>query len=356
HLGGQEIVSILLQNQRGMSVELLSLGAAIRRLTVLDRDDRPVDVCLGYDTAEEYLEQDGHLGGVIGRYANRIGKARLSLDGAVWPLTQNEGENHLHGGRQGFDRAVWAYAAAENSVVFSLDSPHLDEGYPGNLHVEVTYRLRDSGRLELEYRAVSDRNTVVSLTNHSYFNLSGHASGEALDHLLTLEATRYTPCGEGNIPTGELLSVAGTALDFRTAVPIGRRIGDPILASCRGYDHNYAPDGQGLRRVARLSSPVSGISMDVETDMEGLQLYTANFLSARRGKGGAAYGPHHAVCLETQCFPDAMHHPAFPSPVLRAGALYHRHTAYCFETAALRQEKTIGHPTAEFSSLEKAHR
>ena len=301
-----------------VTVELLSFGAAVRSIIVPDRDGKPVDVCLGYDTLEEYRAHDGCLGACVGRHANRIAGAEITLDGTRWPLAANEGANQLHGGPDGFGNRMWDFTHDENSVTFTLHSPHLDQGFPGNLDASVRYAL-SGGTLTLTYRAVSDRDTVVNLTNHTYFNLSGHASGRVDAQELTVHAGRYTPCGEGNIPTGEILPVEGTRFDLRRPAPLAGR----------DYDHNFVLDG---RAAAELYSPATGIALAVETTQPGVQVYTAGFLSERKGKGGAVYGPANAVCLETQHFPDAIHHADFPSPVLKAGAEYEETTSFRFYT------------------------
>lgn len=333
-LAGRAVESVILRGE-GMELEVLTLGATIRRLVVPDREGRPTDVVLGYDTPEEYWENDGYLGASVGRCANRIGGSCFSLNGEDWPLASNEGPNQLHGGPDGFSRRWWSVAASETEATFTLDSPHLDQGFPGDLHEEVTYALRPGSRLEITYRARCDRDTVANFTNHAYFNLSGHGSGPATDHTLQVLAGRYTPAGAGSIPTGEILPVAGTPLDFAVPVAIGSRISDPFLAGTQGYDHNFVLDRgeakQGeLVPAAKLCSPRTGILLTAETTLEGVQVYTANFLSPRKGKGGAVYGPYHGVCLETQHFPDAIHHPNFPSPVLRAGEALCERTVYAF--------------------------
>lgn len=326
-MNGQDVPLITLSGG-GIALRLLPLGATLQALSVPDRTGQAVDIALGYDAAADYLSQDGCMGGTVGRCANRIAGAEFSLDGAVFRLSANEGANQLHGGVTGFHKKLWRFSTTQDSVTFTLDSPHGEEGYPGALHAEATYALRD-GTVVLSYRAVSDRSTVVNLTNHTYFNLAGHDGGPVSDHVLTLQAQRYTPCGPGNIPTGVLAETAGTALDFRRGAVLGGRLDDPFLAKSQGYDHNFALDA-GADPAASLWCPSTGIRLDVSTSLPGMQLYTAGFLSPRRGKGGAGYGPRQAVCLETQQFPDAIHHPNFPSPVLRAGAEYRAETVWQF--------------------------
>jgi aldose 1-epimerase len=321
-------VALLTIVNGNMEVELISFGAAVRSIRVPDRNGNPVDVCLGYDTPTEYRDQGGCLGASLGRYANRIGGAAFTLMGNRYPLFANEGNNTLHGGKVGFHKKLWAYACGENSVTFSYDSPDGEEGFPGNLHVEVMYTV-ENGTLTIRYQAVSDRDTVVNLTNHTYFNLAGHDGGRVDDHELTVRAGCYTPADSGNIPTGELASVAGTPLDLRHGAVLGERLDDPFLAAGRGYDQNFVLDG-GTEPAAELYCPRTGIAMEMTTTMEGMQLYTAGHLSRRAGKGGAVYDIAHGVCLETQHFPDAVNHENFPSPVLRAGETLHQQTAYRF--------------------------
>ena len=330
---GKDVTRLTLSDRTGVQVELLTLGAAVRSIVVSDRSGIPTDVVLGYDTPEEYRSQDACFGGIIGRCANRIAGARFTLNGQEWRVTSNEGENHLHGGEKGFHLRHWEFLHGDNFVTFIRSSLHLEEGYPGLLQVEVTYTLQD-GCLGIYYQAHSDRDTVVNLTNHTYFNLAGHTGGRVDDHVLTIQASRYTPCGDGNIPTGELASVEGTPLDLRQGVRLGERLADPFLSASKGYDHNLVLDSptEDVESwpAATLWCPRTGIAMAMSTTLEGVQLYTAGFLTPRQGKGGAMYGPGQAVCLETQHFPDAVHHAAFPTPILPAGAQYRQFTKYRF--------------------------
>ena len=320
-------VDLITLSDGPVSVELLSYGAAVRSIWVPDRDGNPTDVCLGYETLEEYQQQDACFGGTIGRCANRIGNAVFAIDGKEYRLTANEGANQLHGGVEGFHKKLWDYSCGENCVTFRLDSPDGDEGFPGNLHAEVTYTL-EGGRLTIDYRAVTDRDTVVNLTNHAYFNLAGQDGGVIDDHVLRVRAACYTPSGAGNIPTGEIVSVEGTPLDLRGGAVLGDRLNDPFLRESRGFDHNYVLDGG--EAAAELYCPRTGIAMEMSTTLEGMQLYSAGFLTERKGKSGAVYGQSHAVCLETQHFPDAVNHGNFPTPVLRAGEEFRETTGYRF--------------------------
>lgn len=307
---------LLTLSQGGIEVELLPYGAAIRSIRFPGRDGAVVDVCLGYDDPEAYASLDGCLGGTIGRYANRIAGASLPIGGKIWPLTPNEGKNTLHGGAAGFHKKWWDYALGENSVTFSRLSPHAEEGFPGNLTAEVTYAL-EGDALTVSHRAVSDADTVVSLTNHTYFNLSGQESGPVDGQVLTLLASRYTPFGPGNLPTGEVLAVEGP-LDLRTPTALAGQV----------FDHNFLPDTSSP--FARLFSPATGITLEVSATLPGFQLYTADFLTPRPGKKGGLYGPRQGICFEPQFFPDAPHFPHFPSPLLRAGEVYSHKISYRF--------------------------
>lgn len=327
-VSGQDVHLMTLADASGAEVELISLGAAIRAIRVPDRNGTSTDICLGYETPEEYESRDACFGGTIGRCANRIGGARFTIGGREYRVTSNEGRNTLHGGAVGFHQKLWTHTCGRDSVTFSLTSPDGDEGFPGNLHVEATYTLLD-GTLTISYRAESDADTVVNLTNHAYFNLSGHGGGPVTDHVLTVLADRYTPSDSGNIPTGALVPVDGTPLDLRTPTVLGKRLRDPFLAGSRGYDHNFVLNSGGPW-AAELYCPRTGIALEVSTTLEGMQLYTAGWLTERPGKGGVRYAPSHAVCLETQHFPDAVNHESFPSPILRAGAVYHQVTKYRF--------------------------
>lgn len=311
------------------SAELIPFAAALRALWVPNREGRPTDVCLGYDDPAAYQTLDGCLGAVVGRYANRIAGARFSLRGQVFQLPPNEGENLLHSGPRGFQQRLWQVVRAEeHTVTFALDTPDGEDGFPGTLHTEVTYTLQD-GALSMDYLASSDRDTVVNLTNHSYFNLAGQDGGVVGDHVLTVRAEQYTPTDSGNIPTGALAPVEGTPLDLRRGAALGDLLDDPFLTPTRGLDHNLVLSG-GDGPAASLYCPRTGILLEMETTLEGVQVYTANFLGERPGKGGAVYGPHHGVCLETQHFPDAVNHANFPSPLLRAGETARFRTVYRF--------------------------
>ncbi|WP_312941242.1 aldose epimerase family protein, partial [Oscillibacter sp.] len=318
-----------------LSCDILTYGGALRSLRVPDRSGSIVDVILGFDTLEDYRRQDKYIGALIGRFANRIGGAAFELDGTNYPLFANDGENHLHGGMTGFDKQVWTVEkASSDTLVLSLISPDGQENYPGNLSVQVTYRLEHSG-LTIEYRAECDRDTLCNLTNHAYFNLNGHDSGPVLSQEIQISASRYTPTDPHSIPTGELASVEHTPMDLRSPMPIGTLVDDSFaqLAFAKGYDHNWAVDGEpgSLRPAATAYGPGTGIVLEVLTTQPGIQFYSGNYLDGcPAGKGGASYAKRWAFCLETQGYPDAPHHPGFPSAVLHKGKRYHQTTQYRF--------------------------
>ena len=323
---GSAVTCWTMTNDAGLQAEILDYGATIRALRVPDRCGKPVDVVLGYDTLEDYVNQDGYLGATIGRFANRIGKASFTLNGKQYPVAANDGANHLHGGNVGFDKRVWAVEEAENGLVFSLTSPDGEEGYPGTLQVRVTMSWQGSG-LELRYHAQTDKDTIVNLTNHTYFNLAG--GGTIHEHLLTLSADTFTINDAGCLPTGELVPVEGTAMDFRTEHAIGERMhsDEPCVKLSNGYDSNFCLCGSP---AAVLRSEKTGITMTVTTDQPGVQLYTGNVTTDRMGKGGVRFGQYGGLCLETQHYPDCIHHPDWPTCILRAGESLDSVTTFTF--------------------------
>lgn len=328
---GEAVTAYRIENALGASVTLLDYGAAVQSLLVPNAHGGLTDVVLGYDSAAEYQRNNGHLGATIGRHGNRIGGAAFSLGGREYKLAANNGPNHLHGGTRGFDKYIWQAVCGGDFVRFSRLSPDGEENYPGDLAVSVTYTLTEDNTLRLVYDADTSKDTVVNLTNHSYFNLGG--GGSALDTELRIHAERFTELGEGTLPTGRILPVERTPLDFRRFKPLGQDI-DADCEQLRlggGYDHNFVLSG---RHAACARSAASGIQMDVYTDMPGVQLYSANGLSVRSGKGGKAMAEHSAFCLETQLFPNAMTCYGFPSPVLRAGCHLHSETDYAFSVIA----------------------
>ncbi len=329
-----EPVDLLTLNNGTISCQLITFGAALRSLWVPDREGKPVDVVLGYDSLEEYRTQDAYLGAVVGRFANRIGGGRFTLNGETYTLAVNNGPNHLHGGVRGFSYRVWTVAEqTADRAVLTLHSPDGEEGYPGDLTVKVTCQL-EGAALRLRYQAESRGDTICNLTNHSYFNLAGQGSGPVLDQEVALMAGRYTPSDETSIPYRRLDSVEGTPMDLRRPTALGARIDEDFqqLTWARGYDHNYVIDGEPgvLRPAAQALCRSTGIRMAVSTTLPGVQLYTANYLSPRAGKEGARYAQRHGFCLETQFFPDSPNRPNFPSPVLRAGEQYDHTTVFSF--------------------------
>jgi aldose 1-epimerase len=335
---GRCVALFTLENDRGVRARIMSYGGTVVSLAVPDRAGRLDDVVLGFDDLAGYLGAGGYLGALIGRYGNRIAGARFALDGVEHRVTANEGPNHLHGGRTGFDKVLWnavpRSTVAGPALELGYVSQHGEEGYPGSLSVRVVYTLMHDSALRIEYTATTDRDTVVNLTNHAYWNLAGHGAGTILDHRLQLDSDRFAPVGPGQLPTGELRPVEGTPFDFRRSAAIGARIDsdDDQLRIGRGYDHSWEIDGAAgvLRRAARVSEPVTGRVLEVLTTEPAVQLYSGNFLGGMRGKAGATYHPRTGFCLETQHFPDSPNQPSFPTTTLRAGQPYHTVTVYRF--------------------------
>ena len=332
---GGQVDLYTLANAKGLRARIINYGAILVSLEVPDRGGNLADIALGYDKLDDYLKRGGLFGAVVGRYANRIGGAKFVLDGVEYPLAPNNQPNHIHGGRKGFDKAVWRLEdlrAEDHQAVVKLSyvSQDGEEGYPGNLACSVTYTLTDENELKIGYEAETDKTTVLNLTNHSYFNLAGHGAGDVLGHVLMLAADKYTVFDDALIPTGEIRSVKGTPFDFTTPTPIGARIGEVGA----GYDQNYVLNGGGSPALcARVSEPTSGRVMEVRTTEPGVQLYTGNWLnSSVTGKGGKVYGKHGGFCLETQHFPDSPNKPDFPSAVLKPGQKFTSVTAFKFST------------------------
>ncbi len=315
-------------------------GGIVMELHVPDRDGAFSDVVLGFDAASAYGEDSPYLGALVGRYGNRIAKGKFSIDGKEYTLARNNGENHLHGGIRAFDKVVWQSEPISGDGFTGLRlrylSPDGEEGYPGNLDVGVTYKLTDQNEWIIEYSATTDAPTVVNLTQHSYFNLAGHASGQNLDHEVRINASSYTPVDENLIPTGQFADVEGTPFDFRESVKIGERIEDPDeqLKRARGYDHNYVlskTEPGALELAAAVCEPDSGRTLEVLTTEPGVQFYTGNFLDGSLvGKEGARYRFRNGFCLEAQHFPDSPNQPNFPSTRLNPGQSYRSTTVYRF--------------------------
>ena len=339
---GQPVDLYVLTNKNGVEAAITNYGGAVVSLKVPDRNGKFADVVLGYDSLDGYVNDKSYFGAIVGRYGNRIGHAQFSLDGKTYTLAKNNGENSLHGGIKGFNKAVWAAKElpAKNGQSLELTYPSKDgeEGFPGNLHVRVVYTLTDSNELKIEYSATTDKKTVVNLTNHTYFNLAGPGSGDILGHQLVIEADKFTPVDASLIPTGELRDVLGTPLDFRKATAIGARIDqdDEQLKLGHGYDHNFVlrrAAGAPISLAARVVEPNTGRVLEVWTTEPGVQFYTGNFLDGTaRGKGGLTYARRSAFCLETQHFPDSPNQPKFPSVVLNPGEKYSTTTTYKFTT------------------------
>ena len=339
---GQPVETFTLRNAAGIEMRVISLGGIITHLKTPDRSGAMGDIVLGFDGIDGYLGQHPYFGAIIGRYGNRIGRARFTIDGTPYQLAANNGPNHLHGGMKGFDKVVWnaepSVSADGQRVTFTRTSPDGEEGYPGALLVKVTYTLTDRNELAIDYEATTDKPTHVNLTHHSYFNLAGHNSGDILGHEMMIEADRYTPVDETLIPTGELASVANTPFDFRQPAAIGARInGRPEgprhqqLTFGQGYDHNWVVNGSAFRRVARVHEPKTGRTLEVATTEPGLQFYSGNFLDGSiTGKEGAVYGHRTGFCLETQHFPDSPNKPSFPTTLLKPGETYRSRTVYTF--------------------------
>lgn len=329
---GSPVQLFTLANAQGVRVSLTNYGGILTDIQTPDRDGRPGRIALGFDRLERYLAGHPFFGAVAGRVANRIARATFDLEGRTYSLAANNGRNHLHGGKIGFDKKVWtARTIAPATVELTYISADGEEGYPGTLTTKVTYELTDKNELVIRYHATTDRPTLVNLTNHSYFNLAGQGNIEG--HLLRLHASRYTPADGELIPTGEIRDVAGTPFDFRQVHRLGERM-DAAGLTPPGYDHNFVLDhhGHAVALAAELSEPLSGRSLQVLTNQPGVQIYTANFLPKEglECSGGTRFGFHGGVCLETQNFPDAVHQKGFPSPILRPGEVYDRTTVFRF--------------------------
>jgi len=338
--GGEQVDLYTLSNKKGMEVVLTNFGATVVVLKVPDRAGKLADVVLGFDTLEGYEHGTAYFGATVGRYGNRIGGGKFSIDGKTYTLPKNNGDNTLHGGITGFNKKVWQAREIASkdgeSLEMSYSSADGEEGFPGNLSVKVVFTLpTDGNELTIDYTATTDKATVLNLTNHSYFNLAGEGDGDILDHVLTLHAKQFTPVDKTLIPTGELRDVAGTPLDFTRATAIGKRINESYeqLVFGKGYDHNWviASDGRkGLTLAAEAYDPKSGRTLEVLTTEPGVQFYSGNFLDGPKGKGNKPYGRRAAFCLETQHFPDSPNHPNFPSTLLKPNSVFRSQTVFRF--------------------------
>lgn len=340
---GKAVDLYTLTNEKGMEVKITNYGATMVSLKVPDRHSEPVDVTLGYNSLKAYERDNAYFGCIVGRYANRIAGGEFKLHGKRYHLAKNDGDNHLHGGTRGFNKAIWQVKKPIDdvapNVLLTYLSPDGEEGYPGNLSVTVTYRLTEKNDLRIDYTAETDQPTVINLTHHSYFNLAGSGSGNILGHTLTIFADQFTPVDNRLIPTGELRSVKGTPLDFTRPAGIGVRIDqeDEQLILGKGYDHNWVLNKEEgvLALAARVMESTSGRTMGVYTTEPGIQFYSGNFLGDRiAGKEGQIYRHRGGFCLETQHFPDSPNRPQFPSTVLEPGEKYKQTTIYRFSNAS----------------------
>jgi len=338
---GQKVDLYTLTNTKGMEAKITNYGATLVSLKVPDRKNQFNDVVLGLSTLDEYLKGTAYLGAIVGRYGNRIAKGRFTLDGVEYKLAVNNGENHLHGGIKGFDKVVWNAREMRTkngpALVLSYLSKDGEEGYPGNLKVTVTYTITNRNELRIDYSASTDKDTVINLTHHSYFNLAGEGNGDILSHRVTINASRFVPTDEGSIPTGELRNVRGTPFDFTSPTAIGARINQPDqqLQFGKGYDHTWVINGRMgvLRQAATAYEPTTGRYMEVWTTEPGVQFYTGNFLDGTlTGRSGKPYQYRFGFCFETQHYPDSPNHPAFPTTTLKKGTTYHSTTIYRFST------------------------
>lgn len=330
-IDNKEVYKYILDNGKGLSAEILNYGGIIRCLVF-----NGVDVVLGRDSIEEYQNNEGYFGALIGRNSNRIENSEFSLNGKTYKLYANDGRNNLHGGKLGFDKKIWdaeSVDESEPSLILSTTSPDGEEGFPGNVNVKVTYTLTEENALKIHYEGVADSDTVLNMTNHSYFNLNGHSCGTVCGHKMWLDSDFYTPNTDECIPNGEIISVKGTPFDFSSEIPFGERFEAPCeqVRIFGGIDHNFVLNGYGYRKVARLEGDISGIAMDVYTDQKGVQIYTGNVIEEGRVcKDGAVYTKHSAVCLETQAFPNSLKYRYFPNGILKKNEKYDTVTEYRF--------------------------
>jgi aldose 1-epimerase len=338
---GQKVVELFtLTNTRGVEVRAIAYGGIIVSLKTPDRAARPDDIVLGFDTLGGYLETSPYFGAIVGRFGNRIARGQFTLDGTNYRLAANNGPNHLHGGKRGFDKVVWAGEPFQThsgaGVVFSYTSPDGEEGYPGTLRARVTYTLTEENALIVDYVATTDKATPVNLTQHTYWNLAGDRQRDVLGHELMINADSFTPVDSNLIPTGVIAPVAGTPFDFRAPVAIGARIDrdDEQLRYGKGYDHNFVLNrhgAPGLVHAARVTEPTTGRSLDIYTTEPAIQFYSGNFLDGSiTGKGGQVYHRRFGLALETQHYPDSPNHANFPSTILRPGEQYRSRTVFAF--------------------------
>jgi aldose 1-epimerase len=335
---GKIVYRFTLKNDKGVEMQVINYGGIITSLKTPDKNGKVEDVVLGYDSLSGYLKSSPYFGALIGRYGNRIAKGKFKIDGTEYTVAGNNNGQHLHGGLKGFDKVYWDIEPMESSdgpaLKLTYDSKDMEEGYPGNLHSEVVYTLTNDNELKLDYKATTDKKTIVNLTQHTYFNLTGNVKGDILNHELYLKADEFVPVDKVLIPTGKLEIVKNTPFDFTVATPIGKRIGEKNaqLTNGRGYDHCWVLSSKDSVKLAgSLFEPVSGRLVEVYTTEPGIQFYSGNFLDGTlTGKGGVVYKQHYGVCLETEHFPDSPNQASFPSTLLEPGKTYQTHTTYRF--------------------------
>ncbi len=331
---GKEVTRYTIENRNGMTADVIDYGANLVRLFVPDKNGNLEDIVLGFDNVAAYEVNGCFFGSLIGRHGNRIGDAKFELNGQTYELEKNDGKNNLHGGTPGYNKVMYEAETSDNSVRFSRVSPDMEQGYPGNLTLSVTYTLTNDNELKLTYHASTDKDTLCNMTNHSYFNLKGHAAGDITDHIVWIRANGITETTDDLIPNGRILDVTGTPMDFRTKKTIGKDIGADFepLKIAGGYDHNYVLDKEKgmLEKVAELSEEKSGRIMEVYTDLPGMQLYTGNFIEREEGKEGMVYKKRDGVCFETQYFPNSVNVPEFEPCILKAGEEFESTTIYKF--------------------------
>lgn len=333
---GKEVTAWSISHEDGSFIRILDYGAILQSVNVPDRNGNILDIALGYDCVESYETNPCYFGATIGRNGNRIKGASFEIGGRRYQMAANEKANNLHSGPDGFEKRIWNAAAGEDSVTFTLESPDGDQGFPGNASFQVTYMFTEDHGITIRYEGSADQDTVMNLTNHTYWNLNGEGSGSILGHGLQVLASGYTPVDRESIPTGTVDSVEGTPFDFREMKQIGHdaAVSCEQLANTSGYDHNFALDhaGGGMRKAAEAMSEESGIAIEVLTDQPGLQFYAGNFISGPVGKNGHEYSAHTGFALETQHFPDSVNQPAFLKPIVRAGEKYETMTCYQFRS------------------------
>ena len=338
---GEKASCYVLKNSKGMEAVVSDFGASLLKLYVPDKDGKTQDVVLGYETLEDYENGGDSLGATVGRVANRIGMAefelngkKYELNGKKYELTKNDnGKNTLHGGIDFYNKRMWDVKEEDDThVVFALVSPDGDQGFPGEVKIEVSYTITEENELKIHYHAIPDQDTLLNMTNHSYFNLSGHASGTAWNAKVWIDADAFTETDAELIPTGTVVPVEGTPMDFRKEKVVEKEIGADYtpLKLAGGYDHNWVLNGKGFRKAASAESEETGIKMEVYTDLPGMQFYSGNFLAGSKGKEGAVYEKGYGICFETQYFPDAIHKENFESPITKAGEVYDTTTVYKF--------------------------